>query len=35
VLYTPKTNEITDKIIQMYNAKFTQNENEKGKTKKQ
>ena len=34
VLYTPKTNEITDKIIQMYNAKFTQDENEKGKTKK-
>ena len=34
VLYTPKTNEITDKIIQMYNAKFTQNEKEKGKTKK-
>jgi len=34
VLYTPKTNDITDKIIQMYNAKFAQNENEKGKTKK-
>ncbi len=35
VLYTPKTNEITDKIIQMYNAKFAQNENEKSKTKQQ
>lgn len=34
VLYTPKTNEITDKIIQIYNAKFAQNVNEKGKTKK-
>ncbi len=34
VLYTPKTNDITDKIIQMYNAKFAQNEKEKGKTKK-
>jgi len=34
VLYAPKTNEITDKIIQMYNAKFAQNENEKGETKK-
>ena len=34
VLYAPKTNEITDKIIQMYNAKFAQKENEKGQTKK-
>ncbi len=34
VLYTPKTNEITDKIIQMYNAKFAQNENKKATTKK-
>ena len=32
VLYTPQTNEITDEIIQMYNAKFAQKE--KGKTEK-
>ncbi len=34
VLYNPKTIEITDNIIQMYNAKFAQKENEEGQTEK-
>jgi len=31
VIYAPKTNDITDKLIQMYNAKFAQGGDEKPK----
>jgi len=34
VLYTPKTIDITDKLIQIYNAKFATSEKEEAKTKK-
>ncbi len=34
VLYFPKTNDITDKIIQMYNAKFAQQEATQDQNKK-
>ena len=34
VLYSPNTNDITDKLIQMYNTKFAQEEEKKAKNKK-
>ncbi|MFH1991026.1 MAG: OmpH family outer membrane protein [Pseudomonadota bacterium] len=35
VLYAPKTNDITDKLIQIYNADFAAREKEETKTKKE
>jgi len=34
VLYAPNANNITDKVIQMYNAEYAQDKSEKAKTKK-